>query len=160
MLPDRARRRSGSPIFRALVPASTVVCCMRPTPFPLRLILNLWPPFLIACILVCAIKADFRSPEVELRMRPWNRNHLGIHFGGSLFAMADPFWMQLTMHALVHGYVAWYEAGEIEFFASGRVRISPVTGVQYFRCAWHCAPLRYQRLVSLDATSPARAIFR
>lgn len=71
--------------------------------------------------------------------------------------MADLLWMLLTMHALGHGYVVWDEAGEIEFVASGRVRISSVTGTQYFRCAWHCAPLRYQRLVSLDTTFPARA---
>lgn len=87
-------------------------------------------------------------------MSPWNRN-----YGGSLFAMADLFWMLLTMHALGHGYVVWDEAGEIEFVASGRVRINSVAGIQYFRCAWHCAPLRYQRLVSLDATFPARTIF-
>jgi hypothetical protein len=82
MLPDRAPRRSGSPIFRATVAAVfscdcsgvTLVCRMRPTPFLLRLILNPWPLFLFACIRVCAIKTDIRSQEVELRMRPWNRN--------------------------------------------------------------------------------------
>lgn len=140
--------------FRAICPASTLVCHIRPTPFLLRLILNLWPPFLFAGIRVCAIDADFRSAEVELRMRPWNRNYVGIHFGGSLFAMAGLFWMQPTMPARGHGYVVLDEAGEIEFVASGRVRIRPVTGIQCFRCAWHCAPLRYQHPVGLDATSP------
>jgi hypothetical protein len=76
---------------------------------------NLWPPFVFACIRVCAIKADFRSPEVELRMRPWNRNYLGTHFGDSLFAMVDLFWMQLTMYAPGHGFVVCDKAGEIEF---------------------------------------------
>ena len=58
-------------------------------PSTLRHGMNLWPPFLFAGIRVCAIDADFRSAEVELRMRPWNRNYVGTHFGGSLFAMAD-----------------------------------------------------------------------
>lgn len=93
---------------------------MRPTPFLLRVMLNLWPPFLFAGIRVRAIGAEFRSAEVELRMRPWNRNYVGTHFGGSLFAMTDPFWMLLAMNALGRGYVVWDKAGAIEFVAPGR----------------------------------------
>jgi Domain of unknown function (DUF4442) len=53
-------------------------------------------------------------------MRPWNRNCVGTHFGGRLFAMADPFWMLLTMHALGHDYMVWDKVSEIEFIAPGR----------------------------------------
>ena len=52
-------------------------------------------------------------------MRPWNRNYVGTHFGGSLFAMTDPFWMLLTMHALGRDYIVWDQAGEIEFVKPG-----------------------------------------
>ena len=105
--------------FRAILPTSTLACRIRHTLFLLRLILNLWPPFLFAGIRVCAIDSDFRSAEVELRMRWWNRNYIAPHFGGSLFAMADLFWMRLTMHALGHGDVTWDKAGQIEFVAPG-----------------------------------------
>ncbi|HET6604249.1 MAG TPA: DUF4442 domain-containing protein, partial [Xanthomonadaceae bacterium] len=64
---------------------------------------------------VTAIDEDYRHARVELRMRPWNRNYVGTHFGGSLFAMTDPFWMILLMHALGRGYVVWDRTGEIEF---------------------------------------------
>ncbi len=57
----------------------------------LRWALNLWPPFLFAGIRVRAIADDFRHARAELRMRPWNRNSVGTHLGGSLFAMTDPF---------------------------------------------------------------------
>lgn len=86
----------------------------------LRLILNLWPPFLFTGISVREISDDWRHARVELRMRPWNRNYVGTHFGGSLFAMTDPFWMLLAMHALGHDYIVWDQAGAIEFIKPGR----------------------------------------
>ena len=86
----------------------------------LRHVLNLWPPFLFAGIHVAAIGDDFRSARVELRMRPWNRNYVGTHFGGSLFAMTDPFWMLMVLHALGDGYIVWDKAGTIDFEKPGR----------------------------------------
>lgn len=86
----------------------------------LRHVLNLWPPFLFSGIHVAAIGADFRSARVELRMRPWNRNYVGTHFGGSLFAMTDPFWMLMVLHALGGGYIVWDQAATIEFEKPGR----------------------------------------
>lgn len=85
-----------------------------------RRLLNLWPPFLFTGIHVAAVSADFRHARVELRMRPWNRNYVGTHFGGSLFAMIDPFWMLLTMKSLGGDYIVWDKAGAIEFLKPGR----------------------------------------
>jgi acyl-coenzyme A thioesterase PaaI-like protein len=81
---------------------------------------NLWPPFLLSGIHVTHLGEDWRSAEVELRMRPWNRNYVGTHFGGSLFAMTDPFWMILAMRALGPDYVVWDKAADIEFVKPGR----------------------------------------
>jgi acyl-coenzyme A thioesterase PaaI-like protein len=85
-----------------------------------RLILNLWPPFLFTGIRVTEMSADFRRATVELRMRPWNRNYVGTHFGGSLFAMTDPFWMLLALRSLGRDYIVWDKAGGIEFVKPGR----------------------------------------
>ncbi len=41
-------------------------------------------------------------------------------FGGSLFALADPFWMILVMESLGSGYRVWDQAGEVEFVAPKR----------------------------------------
>jgi acyl-coenzyme A thioesterase PaaI-like protein len=82
--------------------------------------LNLWPPFLFAGIHVTTISPDYRHARVELRMRPWNRNYVGTHFGGSLFAMTDPFWMLLVLQSLGRDYIVWDKAGEIEFLKPGR----------------------------------------
>lgn len=86
----------------------------------LRHILNLWPPFLFSGVHVTAIDEDYRHARVELRMRPWNRNFVGTHFGGSLFAMTDPFWMLLAMQSLGRDYIVWDKAGAIDFIKPGR----------------------------------------
>lgn len=85
-----------------------------------RWILNVWPPFLFTGIRVTELSTDFRRACVELRMRPWNRNYVGTHFGGSLFAMTDPFWMLLALQSLGRDYIVWDKAGEIEFVKPGR----------------------------------------
>jgi hypothetical protein len=86
----------------------------------LRRVLNVWPPFLFAGIRVRAFSPDFRHARVELRQRWYNRNFVGTHFGGSLFAMTDPFWMIMTMQSLGDGYIVWDKAAEIEFTKPGR----------------------------------------
>lgn len=86
----------------------------------IRRVLNLWPPFLFAGIRVVELSDDFRNARVELRMRPWNRNYVGTHFGGSLFAMTDPFWMLMVLHHLGRDHYVWDKAAEIEFVKPGR----------------------------------------
>ena len=86
----------------------------------MRRVFRIWPPFLFAGIRATAISADFRHARVELRQRWYNRNFVGTHFGGSLFAMTDPFWMIMTMQALGPGYIVWDSAAEIAFLKPGR----------------------------------------
>lgn len=86
----------------------------------LKLLINLWPPFRFAGIKVLRLDDDYRHVTVRLALRWYNRNYVGTHFGGSLFAMTDPFWMIMVMHGLGRDYVVWDKAGEIEFVAPGR----------------------------------------
>ena len=82
--------------------------------------INLWPPFLFTGIHVTRITPDYRQIDVELRLRPWNRNYVGTHFGGSLFAMTDPFWMFSVLRNLGNRYFVWDKAAEIEFVKPGK----------------------------------------
>jgi len=86
----------------------------------LRRYMNFWPPFLFTGIRVTRISDDFRHARVELRQRFFNRNYVGTHFGGSLFAMTDPFWMIMMLRRLGPGYLVWDQAGEIRFEKPGR----------------------------------------
>jgi acyl-coenzyme A thioesterase PaaI-like protein len=89
-----------------------------------RHLLNVYPPFLGAGIRVRHIAPDWRRVQVEMALRWYNRNALGTQFGGSLFAMSDPFFMLMAMHNLGRGYVVWDKGAEIEFVAPGRSRVT------------------------------------
>ena len=62
--------------------------------------------------------------KVELRKRWYNQNYVGTHFGGSLFAMTDPFWMIMILRNIGSQYVVWDKAAEIEFVKPGRGLVS------------------------------------
>ena len=90
----------------------------------MRRLFNWWPPFRGAGIRVREIAPDFRSVTVELRMRLLNRNYVGTHFGGSLFAMTDPFFMVMMMKNLGPEYLVWDKQGTVRFLKPAR---GPVT---------------------------------
>ena len=89
-------------------------------PATLRRMMNLYPPFLFGGIRVLAISDDWRYARVRLKLAWYNRNYVGTHFGGNLFAMCDPFWMIMAMEALRHEYIVWDKAGAIDFVAPGK----------------------------------------
>ena len=82
--------------------------------------MNLWPPFLGAGITVEKIAKDFRCARVRLKHGMLNRNILGVHFGGSLFAMTDPFFMMMVSQNLGKDYIVWDQAAKIEFLKPGK----------------------------------------
>ena len=79
-----------------------------------------WPPFLGAGIRVRSLSEDFRDAVVELKPGRLNRNAVGTHFGGSLYAMTDPFFAIMLMHNLGGEYLVWDKSGSIEYVAPGR----------------------------------------
>ena len=85
-----------------------------------RLGINLWPPFVGAGIHVTKLAPDFRSATVRLRHGLLNRNYFGVHYGGSLFSMTDPFYALLLLHNLPRGYFVVDKASSIEFRIPGR----------------------------------------
>lgn len=91
----------------------------------IRRAMNVWPPFAFAGIKVETISADWRRVQVRLRYHALTRNYVGTQFGGSLFAMTDPFWMILVLRALgERDYIVWDKAGEIEFVSPGRSAVT------------------------------------
>ena len=53
-------------------------------------------------------------------MRLLNRNYVGTHFGGSLFAMTDPFFMIMMMKNLGPEYLVWDKQGTVRFLKPAR----------------------------------------
>jgi len=53
-----------------------------------------------------AAHAGLRAIDVEMKLRWWNRNYVGTHYGGSLYSMTDPFFMVMLIENL-GGYDCW-----------------------------------------------------
>ena len=85
----------------------------------LRRGMNMWPPFWGAGIKVKEISQDYRRVVVRLKLGLTNRNSMGVHFGGSLFSMTDPFFMIMIQENLGKAYTVWDQAAKIEFIKPG-----------------------------------------
>ncbi len=85
-----------------------------------RILLNLWPPFLGAGIRVTRLAPGWREIDVEMKLRTWNRNYVGTHYGGSLYSMADPWFMLMLLENLGRDYIVWDKAASIRFRKPGR----------------------------------------
>ena len=96
---------------------------MKWTPRRLRWALNIYGPYLGAGIRVTHIAEDWREIHVRMDQGWYNTNAVGVHFGGSLYAMVDPQIMLMLMQLLGKDYWVWDKAAEIEFIKPGKGRV-------------------------------------
>jgi Domain of unknown function (DUF4442) len=82
--------------------------------------INVWPPFLGAGIRVKHIAPDMKAVDIEMKLRFWNANYVATHFGGSLFAMTDAFYMLMLMANLGRDYIVWDKAARIRYRRPGK----------------------------------------
>lgn len=85
-----------------------------------RRLINLWPPFLAAGIHIVESSEDLRTLTVELKRTWYNINYVGVQFGGSIYAMVDPFYMFMLMHNLGDDFIVWDKAARVSFIRPGR----------------------------------------
>lgn len=90
----------------------------------LRRLANLWPPFWGAGITIHYVSPDYRELEVRLKLRWYNSNYVGTHFGGSIYAMTDPFYMMMLINILGSNYIVWDKGAKINFIKPGRSELS------------------------------------
>lgn len=98
-------------------------------------LINFYPPLLGAGIRARTV--DERTVEVKLKMTPLNRNIVGVHFGGSLYAMCDPWFMLILMRLLGRDYIVWDKAASIQFKKPGRGTM---------RARFHIPPERVEQI--------------
>jgi acyl-coenzyme A thioesterase PaaI-like protein len=94
------------------------------SPAALKLLFNVYPPYLMTGITVKEIAGDWRHVRVDMNLHWYNRNYFGTHFGASLYAMTDPFYVIMLSRNIGPDYVVWDRAAEIEFLRPGRGRVS------------------------------------
>jgi acyl-coenzyme A thioesterase PaaI-like protein len=85
--------------------------------------INWYPPYIGAGIKLKKVNEDKTRMEVELRKTWFNKNLFGTHFGGSLYAMCDPFYVFIVHNYLGKGYVVWDKSAEIEFIKPGNGKV-------------------------------------
>ncbi len=83
--------------------------------------INIYPPFIGAGIHSRIV--DERTVDVEMKLTGFNRNLVGVHFGGSLYAMCDPWFMLILMRLLGPDYIVWDKAASIQFKRPGRGKV-------------------------------------
>lgn len=83
-----------------------------------------YPPFVAAGIRVPVCDPEGGVYQAHMRLSFYNRNALGTHFGGSLYAMCDPVFALILVEQLGRGYEVWDKSAEIEFLRPGRGRVS------------------------------------
>jgi acyl-coenzyme A thioesterase PaaI-like protein len=84
----------------------------------LEKLINFYPSLMGAGIRSRSI--DERTVAVEMKLNIFNRNIVGVHFGGSLYAMCDPWFMLILMRLLGDHYTVWDKAASIQFRRPGR----------------------------------------
>ena len=82
--------------------------------------INHFAPYKGAGIEVERIDLDKFHIRVKMALTRKNKNIVGVHFGGSLYAMIDPFYMTMLMYHLGSEYIVWDKAASIEFLTPGR----------------------------------------
>jgi hypothetical protein len=90
----------------------------------MRVLLNIWPPFLGAGIRVMRLGPGWKEIDVEMKLHWWNRNYVGTHYGGSLYSMTDPFFMLMLIENLGKDYLVWDKSASIRFKKPGRGTVS------------------------------------
>lgn len=88
-----------------------------------RFLFNLWPPFWFTGISVKKVSKNWRYLRVEMPLRFYNKNIIGIHFGGSLYSMIDPWYMMMTANNLGGQYYVVDQSACIKYVAPGRGRV-------------------------------------
>lgn len=82
--------------------------------------LNRYAPYRGAGIEIDQIDLAEYHVRVKMPLTRKNQNIVGVHFGGSLYSMVDPFYMLILMHHLGSKYIVWDKAASIQFLAPGR----------------------------------------
>ena len=86
--------------------------------------INFYGPFVGAGVKLKHMSKDFRHAKVEMGLTFYNRNYMGTQFGGSLYAMTDPWYMLMLIKNLGPEYIVWDKGASINFIKPGRMKVS------------------------------------
>jgi len=90
----------------------------------LEKIINYYGPFLGAGVKLEKMTKDYRHARVSMNLTFYNKNYMGTQFGGSLYAMTDPWYMLMLIKNLGRDFIVWDKAATINFRKPGRGKVT------------------------------------
>lgn len=87
-------------------------------------LMGFWPPYLASGIKVESFNQNLTQIRVSMRQYPFNTNYVGVHFGGSLYSMCDPFYMFILLEHLGRDFIVWDKEANIKFIRPGKGKVS------------------------------------
>lgn len=94
------------------------------SPTGIKFLFRCWPVFWFTGIRFHHVSVDLRHVIVKMHMRFYNKNIVGVHFGGSLYAMTDPVFMMMLMANLGKKYRVLDQWGKIDYIKTGKGTVS------------------------------------
>lgn len=85
--------------------------------------IRFYGPYLGSAVKPTYISEDYRHIKVEMALTFYNKNYMGTQFGGSLYAMVDPWYMLMLYKNLGDGYIVWDKSAAINFRKPGLGRV-------------------------------------
>ena len=89
-------------------------------------LINYYPPLFFAGIKLKKIEAEATKLTVQMKLNVFNKNMFGTHFGGSLYAMCDPFYVFIVSSYLKKGYITWDKSACIDFKKPGKGKVQAI----------------------------------
>lgn len=89
----------------------------------LEKMINLYGPFVGAGVKLEKMSKDYREARVSMKLTFYNKNYMGTQFGGSLYAMVDPWYMLMLIKNLGKDYIVWDKAATINFRKPGKGKV-------------------------------------
>lgn len=90
----------------------------------LEKVINYYGPFLGAGVKLEKMTKDYRHARVSMKLTFYNKNYMGTQFGGSLYAMTDPWYMLMLIKNLGRDYIVWDKAATVNFRKPGRGKVT------------------------------------
>jgi len=86
--------------------------------------INFYGPFLGAGVKLKELSKDYRYAKVTMPLTFYNKNYMGTQFGGSLYAMVDPWYMLMLIKNLGKNYIVWDKEATIRFKKPGKGKVT------------------------------------
>lgn len=86
--------------------------------------INFYGPFVGAGVKLKEMSKDYRYAKVTMPLTFYNKNYMGTQFGGSLYAMVDPWYMLMLIKNLGKNFIVWDKGATIRFKKPGRGKVT------------------------------------